>query len=330
MRLISSRNSQWMKAILFVAGIYSILWGTSVVFFPEFWFRLADIELPRYLQLWQCFGLYAISMGVGYLIAYTNPLRHWPIVLIGLIAKFFAPIGFLYYYLQGELPLVILQMNITNDLIWWIPFGLILYNVYIHEYLLDKEIIRHTEHNIRELLSWHYTNKDEVLLEMSEKQPVMLVFLRHFGCTFCREMLSEIAKNRQCIESKGVKIVLVHQLSVCDAHHYFKKFNLHEVESVSDPELILYKGFHLRRGKLSQIFGWKDLSRMFFKGNLIKLGIASFKEEDPFQMPGVFIVRDGKIITKFVHTSVSDTVPYQELAECIHTTLWPENSQSGV
>lgn len=323
--LISSRNSQWMKAILFVAGMYSILWGLSVIFFPDFWFRLGNIEIPRYLQLWQCFGLYAISMGIGYLIAYTNPLRHWPIVLVGMIGKVFAPIGFMYYYFQGELPLVILQMNFTNDMIWWIPFGLILYNVYIHEYLLDKEIIKHTEHNIRELLSWHYTNKNEVLLEMSEKQPIMLVFLRHFGCTFCRETLCEIYKNKNTIESKGVKIVLVHQLSVSEANQYFKKYNLQDVASVSDPELILYKGFHLRRGRLSQIFGWKDLSRLLQKGNMLKLGIATFKEEDPFQMPGVFVISDGKVVKKFVHSSVSDTVPYQELANCNHSTLLPES-----
>lgn len=329
MLLVSSRNSQWMKAILFIAGLYSILWGLSVVFFPEFWFRLGNIDLPRYLQLWQSIGLYAISMGVGYLIAYTNPLRHWPIVLVGLISKICAPIGFLYYYFQGELPFVILQMNFTNDMIWWIPFGLILYNVYIHEYLLDKEIIKHTEHNIRELLSWHYTNKNDLLLEMSEQQPIMLVFLRHFGCTFCREMLLEISKNKDNIESKGVKIVLVHQLSVNEANQYFKKYNLEHVHSVSDPELILYKGFHLRRGKLSQIFGWKDLSKLFLKGNLLRLGISTFKEEDPFQMPGVFIVQEGKIITKFVHTSVSDTVPYQELTERINSVLWPGNSQSS-
>ncbi len=325
MLLVSSRNSQWMKAILFVAGMYSILWGLSVIFFPEFWFRLGNIEVPRYLQLWQCFGLYAVSMGIGYLIAYTNPLRHWPIVLVGMIGKVCAPIGFMYYYFQGELPLVILQMNFTNDMIWWIPFGLILYNVYIHEYLLDKEIIKHTEHNIRELLSWHYTNKNEVLLEMSERQPIMLVFLRHFGCTFCRETLCEISKNKDSIERKGVKIVLVHQLSVSEANQYFRKYNLQDVDSVSDPELILYKGFHLRRGRLSQIFGWKDLSRLLQKGNLLKLGIATFKEEDPFQMPGVFVISDGKIVRKFVHSSVSDLVPYQELANCNNSTLLPES-----
>ena len=314
MQLISSRNSQWMKAILLIAGLYSIFWGASVIIFPNFWFNLANLELPRYIQLWQSYGMFAISMGIGYLIASTNPLRHWPIVLVGLIAKVFAPLGFLVNYIQGDLPWIIFQMNITNDLIWCVPFGLILYNVYIHEYLLDKEIIEHTEHDIKELLSWHHTIQEkESLQELSEKQALMLVFLRHFGCTFCREMLTEVSKNKQYIEDKGVKIVLVHQLSICEANHHFEKYNLQNVSSVSDPELILYKGFYLQRGKLSQIFGWKDMKRLFSRGNLLKHGISSFKDEDPFQMPGVFMVKNGEIVQKFVHTSVSDKVPFKEL-----------------
>jgi peroxiredoxin len=323
MQLISSRNSQWMKAILLIAGLYSILWGASVIIFPNFWFRLANIEFPRYIQLWQSYGMYSISMGVGYLIASSNPLRHWPIVLVGLIAKILAPIGFFVNFLQGNLPWIIFQMNITNDLIWCIPFGLILYNVYAHDYLLDKEIIKHTEHDIKELLSWHHTFQEkDSLFELSQKQPIMLVFLRHFGCTFCREMMLEISKNKQYIEDRGVKIILVHQLSVFEANHYFEKFNLEHISSISDPELMLYKGFYLQRGKLSQIFGMKDFKELFFRANLFKLGISSSKDEDPFQMPGVFVVKDGEIIQKFVHTSVSDKVPFKELTEkntCPHT-----------
>jgi peroxiredoxin len=197
---------------------------------------------------------------------------------------------------------------------------LILYNVYAHDYLLDKEIIKHTEHNIKELLSWHHTFQEkDSLFELSEKQPIMLVFLRHFGCTFCREMLSEISKNRQYIEDRGVKIVFVHQLSVHEAHHTFEKFDLSDVSSVSDPELMLYKGFYLRRGKLSQIFGLKDIKNLLFRANVLKLGIASFKDEDPFQMPGVFIVKNGEVIQKFIHTSVSDIVPFKELTADITT-----------
>ncbi len=316
MRLISARNSQWMKAVLFVSGVYSILWGASVVFFPKFWFNLGNIETPNYLQLWQFFGVYSISMGVGYLIAHGNPLRHWAIVLIGLIGKVLTPIGFFFYFLQGDLPPSVLKMNITNDIIWWIPFALILYNAYIHEYLLDEEIIRFSGENIQDLLSSRQTDKGEILLEMTEEQPVMFVFLRYFGCAFCRETLQELYKNKESIEKQGVRIVLIHQLEEDEAQHFFDKYHLKDIDSVSDPELMLYKGFQLQRGRFSQIFGLKSLVNLFLKGKIIKLGISTFKNEDPFQMPGVFVVQNGEIVKKFIHNSISDTIPFKELADC--------------
>ncbi|MCO5233429.1 MAG: hypothetical protein LC105_06570 [Chitinophagales bacterium] len=315
-----------MKAILFIAGLYSIIWGVSVVVIPGFWFDLAGLDHPNYMQLWQLLGVYSIAMGVGYLIAFTNPMRQWPIVLIGLIVKVLAPIGFLIYYLKGQLPLIVFQMNITNDLIWWIPFALILYNTYMHDYLLDNEIIGCTEHNMKDLLSWHHTQHDESLLELSNQQPIMLIFLRHFGCTFCRETLHEVGEKKELIASQGVKIVLVHQLSIQDATQYFEKFGLQDIDSVSDPELILYKGFHLKRGKITQIFGLKDIITLILKGKFFKWGIASFKDEDPFQMPGVFIVKEGRIMAQFIHSSVSDAIPYHELTKCICSTrTLPEN-----
>ncbi|MGP1310160.1 MAG: hypothetical protein ACTS27_08185, partial [Phycisphaerales bacterium] len=39
---------------------------------------------------------------------------------------------------------------------------------------------------------------------------LLLVFLRHAGCTFCREALADVAKRRRRIENAKVRIVLVH------------------------------------------------------------------------------------------------------------------------
>ena len=34
------------------------------------------------------------------------------------------------------------------------------------------------------------------ILRLSHQQPVMLVFLRHFGCTFCREAMRDLGRIR--------------------------------------------------------------------------------------------------------------------------------------
>jgi hypothetical protein len=47
-------------------------------------------------------------------------------VAVGLLGKIFGPIGFFIYGMRGELPWRAGWTILTNDLIWWIPFTLIL------------------------------------------------------------------------------------------------------------------------------------------------------------------------------------------------------------
>lgn len=64
--------------------------------------------------------------GVGYGIAAFDPVRHWPIVFVGFLGKLFGPIGLLQAVWMGKLPWKFGYVNITNDVIWIIPFALIL------------------------------------------------------------------------------------------------------------------------------------------------------------------------------------------------------------
>ncbi|MFM7090710.1 MAG: AhpC/TSA family protein, partial [Bacteroidota bacterium] len=62
----------------------------------------------------------------------------------------------------------------------------------------------------KEWLSEMFTNKGETLLNLSNNNPVLLVFLRHFGCIFCKEALIDISKSKADIEAGGISIVFVH------------------------------------------------------------------------------------------------------------------------
>lgn len=116
--------------ILFVAGIYNIIWGTWVVLFPSQAFLLTGADLPKYLELWQCIGMIVAVYGFGYIIAASSPLKHWPITLVGLLGKIFGPIGFIVAISNNVFPLKFGINIIFNDLIWWIPFFLILVRAY--------------------------------------------------------------------------------------------------------------------------------------------------------------------------------------------------------
>ena len=116
----------WMKWLLLAAGVYNLAFGLFAIVFPRAMFDMIGMEFPRYPELWQCIGMIVGVYGVGYAIAAFDPLRHWPIVLVGFLGKLFGPIGMAWAVSKGTLPIAFGIANVTNDLIWLIPFALIL------------------------------------------------------------------------------------------------------------------------------------------------------------------------------------------------------------
>ena len=109
-------SPKWMSHTLRAAAVYNLVWGTLVVLFPLQSFELLNMQPPRYPELWQCIGMIVGVYGVGYWIAADDPLRHWPIVVVGLLGKIFGPIGFVMAATRGSLPWSVGWTIVTNDL----------------------------------------------------------------------------------------------------------------------------------------------------------------------------------------------------------------------
>lgn len=118
----------WMRGWLFAAGIYNLVWGAWVVLAPDALFRIVGMAPLEGTGrgIWQCLGMVIGVYGIGYLCASRDPIRHWPIVFVGLLGKIFGPIGFVWTASRGEIPWTFGATIPTNDLLWWIPFALTL------------------------------------------------------------------------------------------------------------------------------------------------------------------------------------------------------------
>jgi small multidrug resistance pump len=123
---MDERGPGWAKPMLRAAALYNLAFGAFAVLLPRAWFELGGMPVPSMLSLWQCIGMIVGVYGVGYWCAAPAPLRHWPIVLVGLLGKVFGPIGFVDAALRGELPWRAGWLIVGNDLIWWLPFALLL------------------------------------------------------------------------------------------------------------------------------------------------------------------------------------------------------------
>ncbi len=117
-----NRYRPWFYA----AAAYNVVWGTLIIVFPAFYFDLVNIEEPRYLAVWQVVGMFVLVYAPAYWWAARNPLRHRHFIIIGLAGKILGPIGFVWAVTVDDLPASFGWTLITNDAIWWIPFGLFL------------------------------------------------------------------------------------------------------------------------------------------------------------------------------------------------------------
>ena len=71
-------------------------------------------------------GLY----GILYLEVARAPERGWLLAAVGLLGKILGPIGLAVLIRNGAWPKSTIILCLTNDLIWWIPFSLYLYDAW--------------------------------------------------------------------------------------------------------------------------------------------------------------------------------------------------------
>jgi hypothetical protein len=84
----------------------------------------------NYPQVFACLGMVIGLYGVLYLEVARVPERGWVIAAVGLTGKVFGPIGLARLIWSGIWPVRTTILCVTNDLIWWIPFGLYLYDAW--------------------------------------------------------------------------------------------------------------------------------------------------------------------------------------------------------
>ncbi len=77
-------------------------------------------------------------------------------------------------------------------------------------------------------------------------RPTLVVLLRSFGCTFCREAMADIAAAKLDILDAGANIAFVHGASSIEAAPWFAKYGLDDLMTVSDPNAGALRGVRTR------------------------------------------------------------------------------------
>jgi hypothetical protein len=301
----------WMRITLLLAAAYNIVWGAAVIFAPVTTMRWGGFVEPMpYPQMWQCIGMIVGVYGIGYAIAAGNPYRHWPIVLVGLLGKIFGPIGMLAAIIDGTLPASAARTILTNDLIWWAPFCIILWQSWKWN---QPHAASLSETELGDPLRTLKSQSGTTLDALSHIRPTLVVFLRHSGCTFCREALADLAAKRTQLESQGVGLALVHLGDDEAMQVLCEQYGLSDLPRFCDPERRLYQAFRLKLGSFMSLIGPKVLWRGMRAAFASRHGIGRF-DGNVFQLPGAFLIDSGQIVREYRHATAADRPDYVALA----------------
>jgi peroxiredoxin len=307
-----AREPLWMTLALKIIAAVDLTRGAVMIVFPSTFLALAGIDTTTIRASTQALGFYSILIGGYLLIAAFAPRRHWPAPVLSLAAKMFVPALILTSFARAGLqpPTGFL---LTVYVIWWIPLAIVIWS------LLDAASRSAQAERVaaptQALMEVAEDQSGRSLQELTTERPHLVVFLRHFGCTFCRETLADLVDRRHDIEAHGLGIALIHMGDETEAAAFLSHYGLDDLSRIADPGQHLYRAARLHRGSLWQLLGPKVWWRALAGGALREHGVGRLLG-DGFQMPGAFVVSEGQVLYEFRHRSAADRPDYLELARC--------------
>jgi hypothetical protein len=129
----------------------------------------------------------------------------------------------------------------------------------------------------------------------------LLVFLRHFGCIFCRETIAEL---RDASRARGYPRVIFFFQGTPTEGRAFLRRDWPEARAVADVEHFFYEAFGVGRGSLLQLFGPGVLAAGL---RARRKGFENGERSgDIFRMPGAFLVKDGAVLWRHRYRHAGD------------------------
>lgn len=150
---------------------------------------------------------------------------------------------------------------------------------------------------------WDTSGNPVLLDEIWSPGPVVLFFVRHFGCIFCRQQVSGICRHRPELESARASLVFVGSGTPLMAQAFQEEYCPWSRVLV-DPGLEAFRAFGLRRGV------WTNLNIRTAFGALRAYREGHRQVEvqgDPWQQGGVFVIDStGRIRYSYVSRYAGD------------------------
>lgn len=292
-------------------GAYLLIVGALLLLIPAMLFRILGEANPAPLIMWRWLGAIFAAYGFGLALGAKQAGRVWRLLLVGFLAMLVVVLITLPALWNEGIAPTLGWAVIIVILIALIPLGFVLMRMAGSPAgeLIPAPVSKDLN------LDVFKTQEGISLASLSHESPVILVLLRHLGCTFCRETLADIAARRHEIESAGARMVFVHMGVDEKAAYLFERYHLEDVPRISDPDALLYRALGLTRASFLQVYGpgmWKYvIQSVLLDGH----GMGQIVG-DRFQMPGAFLIHRGTVVGGFRHQRISDHPDYLSIVRC--------------
>lgn len=151
-------------------------------------------------------------------------------------------------------------------------------------------------------------------------RPVVIVWLRHFGCVFCREQVAEIRARRADIEALGGGIAFVGNGTARAAAWFQQRFAA-DSTVLTDPDLVSYKAIGARSGLMSSVgpAAWRAGVRAFRSG-----ARQSMTKGHPTQQGGLVVMAPGnRVLYQHISRASGDHAPVADVLAALEAARLP-------
>lgn len=154
-------------------------------------------------------------------------------------------------------------------------------------------------------------------------QPAVLVFLRHYGCVFCRDQAVRLHRARRQFEDAGARLVAIGQGSPEQASR-FREAQGVELSLLADPDRRSYEAAGAKVATLKELIGPRVVARAVARTIASRIPQGSIVVhqgrvvDHPAQLGGVVVVApDGSIRYAHMSEDASDNPPVGEVIAAV-------------
>ena len=149
--------------------------------------------------------------------------------------------------------------------------------------------------------------------QLDADRPTLLVFLRHLGCPFCREMVKDVRTAAETADGPAgrrrfPRVVFFHTVGPRRGARFFGRY-WPAAPAVSDPGRAVYEALDFARAGVLQVFGprvWPCFLRAARKGH--RQGKFA---GDLWAMPGLLLLApDGRVLARHDFSHIGQHVDY--------------------